>query len=158
MRKDPTQKEWSRLLRLVRREGSIAAANHIAGLVRTSNCPQYYCYRIVRYFLKRGEYDAAGKVLNASRQAGVSNALIDDLYGSWLWCKGRRKRALSFLERKAKLWGKSYMYNQLGALYSLSGKESNAKKYFRLAATLANCEAQRRAKNGLPGAFNRIEE
>src|SRR5437660_5329664 len=121
--KDPLQIEWRRLLRHVRRHGPSETTKHVSKLLRQGNYPTYYPYKLSEYLLRRGEFQAAGTLLKATRRFGSPHPLIDKLYGKWLWANGERKSAIRFTEGRAAVWSNSSLFNLLSSMYLVSGNK-----------------------------------
>lgn len=147
---DPIEREWRRLARRFAKNGASATSEYASNLIRTKKYPIYYGTRLVELFMRRGEYAAAGGVLKEMMAIGQPHPLVDELYSSWLWCTDRRKQAILFMEQKAKFWCRSYLYDQLGAFYTLSNEPEKANESFRIAAIEADKEEQIREKGNNP--------
>jgi hypothetical protein len=141
---DSVEKEWRRLLRALSKDGADATSRYVSGLIRDERYSIYYGVRLSRLLLKRGETSAAGRILREIMAIGQPDPLVDELYSSWLWCSGHRKRAILFVEQKAKFWSRSYLYEQLGAFYKLCGEPQKADDNFRMAALRAELEDKMR--------------
>jgi hypothetical protein len=134
------EKEWRRLRVRVRREGAVNATRHVANLIRQGGYPVWYPYKLGDYLLKQGELSAVGELLRVVRRFAQPHPLIDKLYGTWLWCLGNREQATRFIRKRAKQWSKSFLYNELSAMYKLEGHEKKAKKCLDIAKLLAERE------------------
>src|SRR5438552_8994692 len=134
---DITEKELNRLIRRVRSKGAVETIEHVSGLIRTGHYHAWYVYKLAEYLFRRGEFSAAGKLLNNMRRFGEPNPLTDKLFGTWLWCTGKRKAAIAFVTRRAKFWSASFLFGHLWLMHSLSGKNREAKHYLSVARSLA---------------------
>jgi len=146
------QREWRRILARFRRQGAQKTCEHLLHLVQSGPYPLAFTTRFVELLLKRGEYEAAGKLIEAVDRSGAKHALMDELHSTWLWCIGKRRSAISFAIKSARFWNKSYLVHHVGALYRCMAdrerSEYYSKKsdhYWRLAAALAKEEERQRA-------------
>jgi hypothetical protein len=134
------KKEWRRLLDRLRRRGAANTSKYVSDRLINEQYPLWYAYKLTGRLLELGELTAAEEVLSASKLAGHAHPLLDKMYGSWLWCAGRRKEALTFTRKKALEWSHSTLFNLLGAMHLLSGENTKAQKFFEKAEILARKE------------------
>jgi hypothetical protein len=146
--KDPAAAEWRRLLKRLRNDGPSETTRYVLSLARKEKYPSWYSYRLAEYLMKHDELDLAGKLLTAVRKFGQPHPLIDRLYGTWLWCIGKRPAAIRFVGKQARSWPASFLYSDLSAMYSVMGKTKIAEKHLQTAGMLADREVSRAQRSG----------
>ena len=139
-------KEWQRILARLRRNGPTQTSEYVAGLIQPGNYPLGVGVRLMERLMRSGEYDAAGRIIEAVDFANQQHPLVDELHAAWLWCTGRKREAISFAKRTAKRWMRSYLFRQLGAFYDLDGDKKKASRCFQIAGALE----LRQEKNWIP--------
>src|SRR5437016_14504271 len=90
------EKEWRRIRTQLRRHGPQRTSEHVVDLIRTRDYPLAYTTRLVELLLKRREYEAAGRIIEAVDRSGSRHPLMDELLSSWTWCTGTHKDRLYF--------------------------------------------------------------
>lgn len=126
--------------------------------------PLYYSVQLVEYLLKRGECEAAGRIIEAVDHSGRKHPLIDQLHSTWLWCIGKRRKALSCAIASAKFWNISFVVHHAGTLYRcMADREDSpyyrekSERYWRIAHSLVEQEEKAEAKrSGTKRGLKRI--
>ena len=127
-----------------------SACEHLSRLIRARSYPLFLSLEFIEYLLKRGEYGAAGRVLQLVDGAGAEHPLLDKHHISWLWCVGKPRAALSFAIKSANHWRRSYLFAEVAGLYVLKGHKKKSEHYFRVANILAAEELERKHPKGRP--------
>jgi len=130
------------------------ACEHVSKLIQTGKYPLFLSIEFIEYLLKRGEYSAAGRVIQAAERTGARHPLLDKHHISWLWCVGKTRAALSFAIKSANHWRRSYLFAEVAGLYVLKGQEKKSERYFRLANALAADELQSKRPKQRPANGN----
>jgi hypothetical protein len=127
--------------RLYRRD-PVLTVRPVIAVLKKEGYPTYYIWRMAKYLLNRGKVDPAGELLIAAKRFGKAHPLIDKEYGTWLWVRGERDAAMSFLEKSAKYWScYSFLYSRLSAMNAAVGKDGAADKFMLIAIKLAKRDA-----------------
>ncbi len=146
-------KGWRRIRDRLRRQGANKTCDYVIKLIQSQPYPLCYSIRLVEHLLKRGEYEAAGRMIEAVDQSEAKNPLMDELHSTWLWCLGKPREALSFAIASARFWKTSFLVHHVGTLYRCMADRKDSpyyrrksEHYWRLAHSLADQEEKRGAK------------
>jgi len=138
--KDRIEIEWRKVRRRLQRDGALKASKDASILIRKGKFPLPISYRLGKYLLKRGHFEAAGILLDSARRFGTPNPLMDQMYGKWLWCMNKRDAAFRYVARKAAFWRAPYLYYLLSTFCSIDGDEGMADRCLQAAKYLARKE------------------